>query len=181
MRTILAAVVATLVLWAPSSARAQKAVSQSDVVEVKATIAAIDHDGRVITLQGPNGNLADLQAGPEIKRFDELKVGDTVTFRYHESVVYKIRKPGEAPAGSGTEGPTVVPGKGARPGGTISQQQTATVTIKAIDAKVPSLTIVTDKGHEASFRVEDKNNIKGLKVGDKVEITYTEAVLISVK
>jgi Cu/Ag efflux protein CusF len=32
-----------------------------------------------------------------------------------------------------------------------------------------------------SFKVEDQKNLKDVKVGDKVEITYTEAVMISVK
>ena len=32
-----------------------------------------------------------------------------------------------------------------------------------------------------SFRVEDRKNLKDVKVGDRVEVTYTEAVAISVK
>jgi Cu/Ag efflux protein CusF len=31
------------------------------------------------------------------------------------------------------------------------------------------------------FKVDDKKNIKDVKVGDKVEITYTQALMISVK
>jgi Cu/Ag efflux protein CusF len=181
MRTVLTAVVASLALM-PTVARAQKTVSQSDVVELTATIEAIDHDGRLITLRDKDGEEATVHAGPEVKRFDELKVGDTVTFRYYESIVSRIRKPGEPPAKKSASGdPSVVRGHGARPGATVSQQQTVTVTVKAIDPKVPSVTVVTDKGHTASFKVEDRKNIKDLKVGDQVEITYTEAVLISVK
>ena len=39
----------------------------------------------------------------------------------------------------------------------------------------------TYKGDTMSFKVEDRKNLQGVKVGDKVEITYTEAVMISVK
>ena len=53
--------------------------------------------------------------------------------------------------------------------------------MKAIDAKVPSVTVLTEDGRTVSFKVEDKKNLKDVKVGDKVEITYTEAVMISVK
>jgi hypothetical protein len=116
-----------------------------------------------------------------VKRFDELKVGDTVTFRYYESIAYAIRKPGQ-PSGLPAEtGPAVTRSKGARPGGTLSRQETATVTIKAVDAKVPSITVLTEDGRTVSFKVEDKKNIKDVKAGDKVEVTYTEAVMISVK
>ena len=58
---------------------------------------------------------------------------------------------------------------------------TATVTIKAIDAKVPAVTVLTDDGRTASFKVDDKKNLAGLKAGDKVEITYTQAFVVSVK
>jgi Cu/Ag efflux protein CusF len=179
MRIILIAA-AGLALTA-ATARAQKPVTHSDVVELTATIEAIDRDARLITLKDKDGELETLEAGPEIKRFDELKVGDTVTFRYHESIVFKIRKPGEAAAPSADKGLTVTREKGARPGGTASHEITLTVTVKAIDPETPSLTVLTDTGRVASFKVQDKNNIKGLAVGDRVEITYTEAVAISVK
>ena len=128
-----------------------------------------------------DGETETIYCGPEVKRFDELKVGDTVTFRYYESIAYAIRKPGQ-PSGLPAEtGPSITRGQGARPGGTIAQQETATVTIKAIDAKVPSVTVLTEDGRTVSFKVEDKKNLKDVNVGDTVEITYTEAVMISVK
>jgi Cu/Ag efflux protein CusF len=180
MRLNLIVVAASLALI-PAVTRAQKPVTHSDVVELTARIEAIDHDARLVTLKDEDGDVATLEAGPEIKRFDELKVGDTVTFRYHEAIVFKIRKHGDTTAAPADKPLTVTRSQGPRPGGEASQQQTVTVTIKAIDPKAPSLTVVTDSGRTTSFKVDDKNNIKGLKVGDKVEITYTEAVAISVK
>jgi Cu/Ag efflux protein CusF len=165
----------------PALARAQKPISQANVEELTAKIEAIDHDNRLVTLKDKDGDVDTIYAGPEVKRFDELKVGDTVTFRYYESLVYRIRKPGEPASAPGSESPTIVRSQGPRPGGTASQQQTVTVTVKAIDPKVPSVTVVTESGRTSSHKVEDKKNIEGLKVGDKVEITYTEAIMISVK
>jgi hypothetical protein len=46
---------------------------------------------------------------------------------------------------------------------------------------VPSVTIKTADGSVKSMKVEDRKNIEGLKVGDKVDITYTQALAISVK
>ena len=174
---VLAAVVAL-----PLAAQAQKPVSQTDAVELTTKIEAIDHTSRMVTLKDKDGELETIHCGPEVKRFDELKVGDTVTFRYQESIAYSIRKPGQ-PSGlpTTTGDPKVVRGQGAKPSGTISQQQTATVTVKAIDPKVPSITVLTEDGHTASFKVEDPKNLKDVKVGDKVEVTYTEAFIISVK
>jgi Cu/Ag efflux protein CusF len=165
----------------PLPALAQKPVTQTEAVEVTATIEAIDHTARMVTLKGPEGELETVYAGPEIKRFDELKVGDKVTFRYQESIAYSLRKPGDPATAPGSGEPTLTRGTGPKPSGTIAQQKTATVTIKAIDPKVPSVTVLTKDGRTASFRVEDKKNLAGVKAGDKVEITYTEAVMISVK
>ena len=58
---------------------------------------------------------------------------------------------------------------------------TAVVTVKAIDQQVPSVTITTEDGNTMSFKVEDRKNIEGVKVGDKVQITYTRALAISVE
>jgi hypothetical protein len=116
-----------------------------------------------------------------MKRFDELKVGDKVTFRYYDSLVYQIRKPGDPTTPRPASGVGIVRSTGPKPGGTISEQMTASVKIKAIDAKVPSVTVQGDDGRTMSFKVNDKNNLKGVNVGDKVEITYTAAVMITVK
>jgi len=174
------AVLAVLVAL-PIVARAQKPVTQTEAIELTTKIEAIDKTARLVTLKDKDGEVETIYCGPEVKRFDELKVGDTVTFRYYESVAYAIRKPGQ-PSGLPAEtGPKVTRSQGARPGGTIAQQETATVTLKAIDPKVPSVTVLTEDGRTMSFKVEDKKNLKDVKVGDKVEITYTEAVMISVK
>jgi Cu/Ag efflux protein CusF len=174
------AVLAVLVVL-PVVARAQKPVSQTEAIELTATIEAIDKTDRLVTLMDEDGETETIYCGPEVKRFDELKVGDTVTFRYSESIAYAIRKPGQ-PSGLPTEtGHAITRSQGARPGATVAQQETATVTVKAVDAKVPSITVLTDDGRTVSFRVEDKKNLKDVRVGDTVEITYTEAVAISVK
>ena len=176
------AVLAVLVAL-PLVARAQKPVTQTDSVELTAKIEAIDKTARLVTLKDKEGEVETIYCGPEVKRFDELKVGDTITFRYYESTAYAIRKPGQPSGLPAQTGPVVARSTGTRPGGTISDQQTATVTIKAIaaDAKVPSVTVLTEDGRTVSFKVEDKNNLKDVKVGDKVEITYTVAVMVSVK
>jgi Cu/Ag efflux protein CusF len=174
------AVLAVLVVL-PVFARAQKPVTQTEAIELTTKIEAIDKTARLVTLKDKDGETETIYCGPEVKRFDELKVGDTVTFRYYESVAYAIRKPGQPSGLPAQTGPSVTRGEGPKPGGTVSQQETATVTIKAIDAKVPSVTVLTEDGRTVSMKVEDKKNLKDVKVGDKVEITYTEAVMISVK
>ena len=172
---------ALAVLAVPAIVLAQKPIEKTESLEMTATIEAIDHTERLLTLKDADGDVETIYAGPEVKRFSELKVGDKVTLRYYESMAYVIRKPGQ-PAPAPVSGKTTTtPGTGAKPGATMSRQETATVTIKAIDAKAPSVTVLDEHGKTASFRVEDKKNLEGVAVGDKVDITYTRAFLVSVK
>jgi len=179
MKRTLAVLAALVVL--PLVALAQKPVTETEAIELTTKIEAIDHSARLVTLKDKDGESETIYCGPEVKRFDELKVGDTITMRYYESIAYAIRKPGQPSGLPATSGPKITRGQGARPSGTIAQQETATVTIKAIDPKVPSVTVLTEDGRTVSMKVEDKKNLEGVKVGDKVEVTYTEAVMISVK
>jgi Cu/Ag efflux protein CusF len=165
----------------PLVALAQKPVTQTEAVEITAKIEAIDKTSRMVTLKDKDGETETIYCGPEVKRFDELKVGDSVTFKYYESTAFAIRKPGQPSGLPKDTDPKLTRGTGPKPSGTIAQQETATVTIKAIDAKVPSVTVLTDDGRTVSFKVDDKKKLEGVAVGDKVEITYTQAFVVTVK
>jgi Cu/Ag efflux protein CusF len=177
-KTLIAAVAVLLVFAAPVFAK--KPITDKETQTIKATIDSIDHSARLVTLKDKDGNLETLQAGPEIKRFDELKVGDQVTFKYTESIVYQLRKAGEPAAPSSVGNASIVRNPTAKPSGTMTQQETMTVTVKAVDMKRPGVTIQTEDGRTMSFKVEDKGRLKGVNPGDRVVITYTQALLISV-
>jgi hypothetical protein len=170
----------TVVCAGTAMASAQQPVERSGNISKTETIVAIDHAKRVVSLKDAKGNVEDIEVGPEVKRFDELKVGDSVTFSYHAAVVYQIAKPG-ASAAPATGAPEVVRGQGVKPSGAITQQTKATVTVVAIDATVPSITVKTANGHVISAAVQDKKSLEGVKVGDKIDVTYTEALMITVE
>jgi Cu/Ag efflux protein CusF len=163
-------------------ARAQEPVKhEKQPVTIKATIELIDHDARIVTFKHDDGTFEDIYCGPDVRRFDELKVGDKVTFHSTEAVVYQIRKPGQPAAPAAKDTPAVVRNPGARPGATITQQVTKTVLIKSVDQKMSSVTYESEEGRTRSIKVEDKKLLKGLAAGDHVVITYTNAVAISVE
>ena len=56
-----------------------------------------------------------------------------------------------------------------------------TVTITAIDEKVPTVTFKGPKGNTRTIKVKDPAKLKGVKVGDQVELTYTQAIALSVE
>jgi Cu/Ag efflux protein CusF len=172
------AVVTLAIAGTFNNAAAQKPVTLGVAVSETAVIVAIDSAARLVTLKAEDGTLDTVYCGPDVKRFDELKVGDKVTFRYHESMVFAIQKPGATPPAAETMG--ITRGEGSKPGGTIAKQMTAVVTVLALDLKTPSITIQTEDGSKMTFKVDEKKNLEGVKVGDKVQITYTQALAISV-
>lgn len=165
---------------APATPAPSKAMGAGATATATATIKAIDATNRLVTLAFEDGTVDTVTAGPEVRRFSELKVGDKVTFRYHESAIVQLHKAGDAtPPSSAKEG--VVHGTGPKPGGVMAQQATAVVTVEAIDAALSSITVKTEDGSRLNYHVKNKNNLEGVKVGDRIEITFTRALMITVE
>ena len=162
-----------------ADAPAQGKEIPGEAVTVSGTVEAIDHTSRVLTLKkDEGGEFVTVDAPADARRFPEIKVGDKVAARYYDNVTVRLRKPGEAPVN--TREAAVTPGGGAKPGATLATQRTMTAVIEAIDPKVPSITFKGPKGWKYSRRVQDKNVLKQVKVGDQVDFTWTEAVTIEV-
>jgi hypothetical protein len=142
-----------------------------------ATVEAIERTTRMITLKKQNGEYTDVTVPADVKRFDTLKVGDKITATYYENIVLRLKLPGEK--AQDTDSTSVTPSAGAKPGGTGANQRTITATITQIDPKIPSITFSGPNGWKYSSRVEDKEALKKVKVGDRLDITWTMAVLIS--
>jgi Cu/Ag efflux protein CusF len=156
-------------------------VTQSHTETTKATIEAIQHDARLVTLKSEAGDYETIYVSKNIKRFDELQVGQTVTFKYTEAVVYELRKAGEAAPASSVSKQQVESHHTPKPSGTVSQRETATVMVKSADAKTGALSVTTEEGHTTSLLVKDKNKLKDVHPGDKIVITYTDALAVSVE
>jgi hypothetical protein len=163
-----------------SVVQAEQTVSKSESVSATATIQAIDKANRLVTLKDESGAEDTMQVGPAMKRFDELKVGDKVKVTYSESLVLQVRKPGDA-AKPGGDDAKITKGTGASPAVTLARQQTTAVEVLGIDQKLPSITVRTADGRTVTRKVEVRKNLEGVKVGDKIDITYTQAAILSVE
>ena len=173
---IAAVVVAVAVPGMAGIAAAQTKTLTGETQTVSATVEAINVSTRTLTMKGPKGNYMDIVVPEEVKRFPEIKVGDTLTARYYENLVIRKKQPGEKDVDTAAEG--VTPGGAAKPGGTAATQRTITATITVLDPKVPSITFSGPNNWTYSARIEDKNVLTQVKVGDKVDLTWTEALLL---
>jgi hypothetical protein len=157
---------------------AQTKTIPGDKRTITGTVEAIQADTRELTLKGPKGNYVTVTVPPEVKRFSEIKVGDTISATYYENLVLRVKRPGEKVEDSEQAALTRSSGS---PGATAAAQRTITATITEIDMAVPSITFSGPNNWKYSSKVVDKKALASVKVGDKVDITWTEAVLISVQ
>jgi hypothetical protein len=176
-RIVTAAVVmAFAVLAVAGAAAAQTKTLTGETQTISATVEAINVTTRTLTMKGPKGNYMDIVVPETVKRFSEIKVGDTLTARYYENLVIRKKQPGEKDVDTTAEG--VTPGGAAKPAGIAAKQRTITATITALDPKVPSITLSGPNKWTYSARIEDKKVLDQVKVGDKVDLTWTEALLL---
>jgi hypothetical protein len=180
MKKLVVGTIAALVLvLVPRTLLAQSKTLMSDVKVETASVEAIEASTRTVTLKKSDGTYVSVVAGPDITRFAELKVGDKVTAKYYDNVVIRVKQAGEPDVASGSL--TTKGSEQARPGGTKARQISITATITAIDPKLPSITFTGPNGWKYTSMVEDTKALAKVKVGDKVDIVWTEALLVSVE
>ena len=158
-----------------SAGQGVRELTATETTSKKATIVAIDKAKRIVTLRGPQGEDWTVYADERVQRFNELKVGDVITASYSQALAVRIRKPG-APAPKAKAESLVRDTE--KIGATVTKEQTVSVTVQEIDLPNTKMTVKDADGKTMSFKVRDKDNLRELKVGDKVDVTYTEALLL---
>jgi hypothetical protein len=169
----------TLVLAAAGVTIAQVKTIPGQTETASATVEAIERATRQVTLKNEDGRYEVLYVPTEVKRFDALKVGDTIKVRYYETVTLRPHPAGEKPIDTTASG--ITPAAGEKRAGTVALQRTITATITAIDPKIPTVTFSGPNGWTYSSRVEDKAALAKVKVGDMLDITWTSAMLLAIE
>jgi hypothetical protein len=147
------------------------------------TVEAVDHAARTVTIRGSGGVAVTVDVPPTAVRFEQIKVGDGVTATFYDRVSLRLKPAGE-PAVDRTLEPTTAATPGDLPGATRSRQRVTTVTITGWDPVNKVLTFTGPNKAAYSRRLLDSTDPKivaGLKVGDRVDVTRTEAVTLTVQ
>lgn len=175
-------IVLTIVLIGPMRAWAAEkpGVELGEVMVVTGKVVGIDRTDRSVAVMGAEGNVLVLEVGKAAKNFDQIKVGDQVKLEYFESVAIYVGTGGKPPE---TNVGIVVAtaAKGMKPGGEIIETVDISAVIQAIDTAKRTLTLKGPQGNVIPLKVD--KSVKAfdqLKVGDSINVRYTEAVAISV-
>ena len=152
----------------------------AQTIKATATITAIDKATRDVTLKGPQGNLLTVTAGPDVKNFDKLKVGDQVDLQYIEALTLELKKGGGMVVGRTEAVGTAGAKPGASPAGVAGRQVTIVADVVAVD---PAKQTVTLKGPQQTvdLRIADPEQFKRIAKGDQVEAKFTQALAVAVE
>ena len=152
-------------------------IVKQNIKKATLTITAIDQKSRSVTLRSASGDEDTFTVGPEVVRFNQLKVGDKINVTYQEALVFEVRKPGASGATPGT----AASGERYKStiGGAVGASHTTSVTVKAVNMTEPSITVVTADGRAMTRAIQDKKNLENVKPGDRIDITYSEALILT--
>jgi len=161
---------------APAPAKGEAIVATTTVT---ATVTKIDHQTRQVTVKTAAGKEYSFVADTAARNLGQVKPGDVVTVTYEEALAYEMVK--TETHGIVTTTGAAAAAKGAKPAGIVAQQTTATVTVTAIDRSVPSITFTGPRGNSRTIKVLHPEKLEGVKVGDLVQLTYSEALALKVE
>ena len=182
--TRLAALTCAIFVAAGCASEPPEPISREEKMELTATVEAIDHQTRMVSLRGSEGRKATVYASPEVHNFDQINVGDVVAVSFYAAIGAEVTTPDKATKGVQHDSATIRAAKGERPGAAVAQTVTTTVEIDSVDTSMNTVTFRRDDGLVRVLPIEDPKAqafIKELKRGDLVQVTYMEAVAVSVR
>jgi hypothetical protein len=143
---------------------------------VTGTVDRIEKGPRTVSLRAAGNQSMTVYVDPAVKEFDDLHAGDQVTVRYVESVIVQVRPDAPLSAPRDTT-------EDARKAGhdQVLTQQKAVVTIEGIDSQGLFISYRTAGGVRGARGVRDKRLLQDLKVGDRIEITFTRERAVSIQ
>jgi len=164
----------------PAKEEPVSGVVGSQLVTATAQVTAVDVEKRLVTVRRADGKTVTIRCGEAVRNLPQVKIGDDVTIAYHESLAFEVRKPGEATPGTSAVGVAARAKEGEMPAGAAGQVLQVTATIVAIDQPAMRLTLKGPDGNEVEVKARDPEKLARVAVGDLIEITYTEALAVSV-
>lgn len=173
------AAVAVLAIAVVTQAWAQRIEPiESGLTTIAGVVRAIDHTSRVLTISKSDGTFVSIDAPAKAERFDEVNIGDRIRVTYYDVISARV-KPADEPAVD-TSSSALTPSVGGGLGGTSANQRTMTVTIVALDRENRAVTFTGPGNFRRSRWVRDSTNLEEFNVGDRIDVTWTTAVVIAV-
>ena len=155
------------------------AVTVADAVELQVVVTALDKNTRAVTVQEANGKVMTFTAGPQIKNFSKIKIGDLVTLSYIAALGLELKKGGGRLRENIESDQTTRTKPGEKPSAGRLRTVNVIADVTAVDAGAGTITL---RGPQRSVDlvVKDKDLLKDVRAGDQVFATYEELTVLSI-
>jgi hypothetical protein len=178
----IATIVAVVIAFATGALAEQvKGAGLANAVVVVAEVIGVDKSDRMVTLLGPHGNVVDIEAGEQVRNFDQIEVGDKVKATYFESIAIYLGEPGTLPKAD-AEQLAARAAEGDKPGGMVAGSLDVSALVKGVDKEKYELTLELPDGKVVTTEVDPAvKAFDKIKVGDSIHARLTRALAISVE
>lgn len=150
--------------------------------EITATVADINHETRVVTLKGPEGNTLTFKVDDDVPNLNKVKKGDKVDVMYYQTLAWDLVKTKAIPEPAKTVTTTVYTATiNKKPMKIEMDKVQLYAKLTHIDKANDMVTLQGPEGKSVTLKVKNPANLEGVKTGDLVEVHYTEAVAAAVK
>jgi len=149
--------------------------------EISARVVAIDRANRTFTLEEDAGGQVVIEATEEMRNFDQMQLGDKVVVTYTEAVAWEVKRGSASDIGVKDTVSATRAAPGARPGANAKAVTVITAAITAIDLQKGTVTLRGPSGQDLKVKPRDPSKLRQVRVGDIVQITYSEALAIAVR
>jgi translation elongation factor P/translation initiation factor 5A len=149
-----------------------------DTYKTTATVIAVDAASRKVTMVSPDGKESKVTAGPDVRNFNQIQVGDHVKATVTRKVAVSLLPPG-ATREPNQSSVVVLSPKGAKPGAVKADIVEATAKVEALDAKNRKVSLRYPDGDRETYDVRKDVDMSQAHLGQEVLIRSTEAVAIS--
>jgi hypothetical protein len=155
---------------------------EAELTEIEATVTELNKTSRSVTLMGPEGNSITLDAGDEVRNFDQLEVGDKVDAEYFESYAIFVAKADDVLPQMNTQVDVTLAPLGGKPGMTEVAAVEIHANIVAIDRENRMVTLKGPEGNTETHKVLDESiDLSQVEVGDRVVVQATQSIVVTVK
>ncbi len=177
--TIVLVTIAVAPMFAGGQDKPAGSATASDTRTV--TVTKIDAQDRWVTLKLADGRMVDVQAGPAVKNFGQIKVGDRVSATQEDTVTIEVVPAGQAAPNLSSGSATVLAPPGTKPMGIKVDTTTISGEVTAIDYEKRLVTLKGPKGNSHTFEVgPGAMKFKSVKKGDVVVVKVKSATTIEV-
>jgi len=151
------------------------------VSTLTATVTDIDVATRQVTLRRPDGGTLLVIAGEQVRNLPQLRVGDTVTIEFYDTLTLELKKGGTGVPASRTDayGESRA-ALGQRPGGITTRETVIVADVISVDPPTQTISLRGPGGRTVILPLRDPDQFKRIAVGDQVEATYVEAAALSI-